>query len=101
MIIKMINDNIVLVLAAIAGVIVLTLICLLIALAVIKFKEKRSKKLKEIKEKSKYQIKKSNIVYTPESIFDFMEFERIQDNMIIQRNGKYLMIVECQGINYD
>ena len=32
---------------------------------------------------------------------DFMDFDRIEDNMIIQKKGKFLMIVECQGINYD
>lgn len=36
------------------------------------------------------------------SIYDFMEFEDIQDNMIIQKeNFKYIMVVECQGVNYD
>ena len=36
------------------------------------------------------------------SVFDFMEFDDIQDNMIIQKNGRrYLMVVECQGVNYD
>ena len=32
---------------------------------------------------------------------DFMEFEKVEDNMIIQKKGKYLMVLECQGINYD
>jgi hypothetical protein len=37
-----------------------------------------------------------------QSIFSFMEFDKIEDNMIVQKNGKrYLMVVECQGINYD
>ena len=40
--------------------------------------------------------------YDKQSIFNFMEFDKIEDNMIIQKNGtKYLMIVECQGVNYD
>lgn len=31
-----------------------------------------------------------------------MEFEKIEDNMIIQKKGsRYVMVVECQGINYD
>ena len=31
-----------------------------------------------------------------------MEFEKIEDNMIIQKKGrKFLMVIECQGINYD
>lgn len=37
-----------------------------------------------------------------QSIFSFMEFDTVRDNMIIQKNGsKYLMVIECQGINYD
>lgn len=40
--------------------------------------------------------------YSVESIYDFMEFDKIQDNMIVQKDGKrYLMVIECQGINYD
>lgn len=40
--------------------------------------------------------------YSKSSIFDFMEFDEIEDNMIIQKNGKrFLMVVECQGVNYD
>lgn len=97
----MINDNIVLVLVALVGVIVLVLICLIFALVIIGVKEKRRKNKAIQKEQSKYQVKKSEQIFTAESIFDFMQFERIEDNMIIQKNGKYLMIVECQGINYD
>ncbi len=34
--------------------------------------------------------------------FDFMEFNGVEDNMIVQKNGKrYIMVIECQGINYD
>ena len=96
-----INDNIVLVLIALAGVIVIFLICLLLALVIINARKKRRKQKAIQKEQSKYQVKKSEQIFTAESIFDFMQFERIEDNMIIQKNGKYLMIVECQGINYD
>lgn len=40
--------------------------------------------------------------YTKKSIYKFMQFDKIQDNMIIQDNGqKYLMVIECEGINYD
>ena len=31
-----------------------------------------------------------------------MEFNGVEDNMIVQKNGKrYIMVIECQGINYD
>lgn len=37
-----------------------------------------------------------------QSIFNFMEFDTVDDNMIIQNNGeRFLMVVECQGVNYD
>lgn len=52
----------------------------------------------------KANIEKNTIsnLYSKQSIFDFMEFENIEDNMIVQKNGKrYVMVIECQGINYD
>ncbi len=40
--------------------------------------------------------------YNKQSIFKFMEFDKIEDNMIVQKNGnRYLMVIECQGVNYD
>ena len=31
-----------------------------------------------------------------------MEFDKIDDNMILQKGGKrFLMVIECQGVNYD
>ena len=73
------------------------------------------------KEKSANNIKKSEMIdkgkkkkndsktekninnsYSKQSIMDFMDFDKIEDNMIVQRKGRrYLMVVECQGINYD
>lgn len=36
-----------------------------------------------------------------EDIFKFMEFDKIQDNMIIQQKGeKYTAVIKCKGINY-
>lgn len=40
--------------------------------------------------------------YNKQSIFEFMEFDGVEDNMIVQKNGKrYVMAIECQGVNYD
>lgn len=37
-----------------------------------------------------------------DSIYEFMEFDEIQDNMIVRKNGKqYVMVLKCKGINYD
>ena len=54
-----------------------------------------NKNKSENKNEKKHEIKK-------EDVFDFMEFDKIEDNMIIQKKGaRYVMVVECQGINYD
>lgn len=50
----------------------------------------------------KQTANKSNMQNNKQSVFNFMEFDTIKDNMIIQKNGtRYLMVIECQGINYD
>ena len=37
-----------------------------------------------------------------EDVFNFMEFDRILDSMIVQNDGtKFTMAVKCKGINYD
>lgn len=41
-------------------------------------------------------------VNSKKSVLSFMEFNKIEDNMIITKNNqKYIMVIECQGINYD
>ncbi len=52
--------------------------------------------------KKKKEVATTNAIYNKQSIFDFMEFDDIQDNMIVQKESKkYVMVIECQGINYD
>lgn len=47
-------------------------------------------------------VKRSKDNLKREDIFKFMEFDKIQDNMIVQSNGaKYTMAIKCKGINYD
>ncbi len=44
----------------------------------------------------------TNSNVTREDIFNFMEFDKIIDNMIVQNNGtKFTMAIKCKGINYD
>lgn len=69
----------------------------------VKVKEKQA-----IKEQDKKigienkDLKKTSKTFSIGSVFDFMEFDKIEDNMIIQKKGsRYVMVVECQGINYD
>ena len=66
-------------------------------------KEKNVKKLSFNKETNNEGIKEKNgTSYTKLSVFDFMDFDKIEDNMIVQNKGeRYLMAIECEGINYD
>lgn len=68
-------------------------------------KSKREKETKESGNRSKSGGASATSVqggYTKLSVFDFMEFDKIEDNMIVQNNGaRYLMAIECEGINYD
>lgn len=92
--------------------IVMVLILLVLAVVYVMIMMKNKKKNKEkasennninnVKSESNSDAKKIAKEYTKESIFKFMDFDRIEDNMIIQKNGnRYLMVVECQGVNYD
>lgn len=97
----------------ILGVILIFLIALLMILSVVFLILKGKESANKIKEKNnsnktnsnngvKKTDTKSAITYNKKSIFDFMEFDSITDNMIVQKDGRrYLMVVECQGVNYD
>ena len=59
-----------------------------------------SKKLEDNSEKN--TAVKASDACPKEDISKFMEFDKIEDDMIIQENGeKYVMVIKCQGINYD
>ncbi len=82
------------------GCIVFIVFVLLVVYFVMKFKSKPKKEEEEGEEKQ--EETKQGLPPGKQSIFNFMEFESIEDNMIIQKkNRKYIMVVECQGINYD
>ena len=64
----------------------------------------KNKKSSEEEETTKVQGSTTKVAteYTKKSIFKFMQFDKIEDNMIVQDKGqKYLMVIECEGINYD
>ncbi len=96
------NNQLINLLTILLGIMLSILFILCIVFLVLKFK---SKKPKEKKVENQSTTKTKSVVpqnYTKESIFKFMEFDKIDDNMIIQRDGKrFLMVIECQGINYD
>ncbi len=40
--------------------------------------------------------------YTTQNVKSFLDFDEIKDNMIVQDKGKKLvMVIQCQGVNYD
>lgn len=89
---------------------VIILIMLVFALIIITIKKKtKEKKKKEdiISQTPEKDLEKNkNIVqtktYTAQNVKDFLDFDDIKDNMIVQNNGKKLiMVVQCQGVNYD
>ena len=86
------------------GIIAIVLIMILmgVVLFAIFMKRKNEKKKDTVEQGISPENEQSNkTVYNTKSIFNFMDFERIEDNMIIQKRGRYLMVLECQGINYD
>lgn len=90
-------------LTSILIVMVFILIALVIAYVVIMVKtSKRKNKNKSEEIKTKEKAPTVSNLYNKQSIFDFMNFEKIEDNMIVRKSGqKYLMVIECQGVNYD
>ncbi|MBR0427874.1 MAG: hypothetical protein IJK18_06735 [Clostridia bacterium] len=98
---NMTNNQIANMLLVVLGIMVTILIVLICIFIYIKIKA--NKKNKEIT-LDNVSNKKSKVqqLYSIQSIFNFMEFDRIEDNMIVQKKGKkFLMVVKCQGINYD
>lgn len=98
------NSQITYILQAILMILGVVLGILLIVLVVIIAKKisNRNIEKKENKKNKKNEKVSATAGYNKQSIFDFMEFDRIEDNMIIQKDKiKYIMVIECQGINYD
>ena len=78
--------------------VVIAVFVLIGVLVFIHFKEKNKNKKKDETVSGPQSVPAQN----KQSIFKFMDFDTVKDNMIIQRNGaRFLMVIECQGINYD
>ena len=86
------------------GVLLFILFILFVVFITIKIKQNGEQK-KTIKRTNKKSVIKDNInykSYSKEPIMNFMDFQKVEDNMIIQKNGRrFLMVIECQGVNYD
>ena len=91
--------NSILTLLAIA-LVVIVVVLIFVYLSISAKEKKLTEQQKQ--EIDRYTVSKIAKEYSIGSIFDFMEFDKIEDNMIVQKNGnRYLMAIECQGINYD
>ena len=79
------------------------LVILVIILIVIKVREKakgeESKNNNTSKNPDNKPIGES---YQKESIYDFMEFDAIEDNMILKKDRtRFIMVIKCTGSNFD
>ncbi len=83
--------------------IAILIILVIIYITLLIKRRNQNPKIQEIKAsnpKGKKEIESNET--KQQNIFNFMEFEKVEDNMIIQKeNFKYIMVVECQGVNYD
>ena len=102
------SDELINLFTVILSIMICILIILCIVFVALKIKGSKVNKNDNNKKNSKMNgesTTKNNFsagTYNKQSIFKFMEFDKIEDNMIIQNNGKrFLMVIECQGINYD
>ena len=90
---------------------IIGILALLVVFIVIRMRIKEKQRIEEnsskiIGEKNNNQIKRTNLITRDgkeiDSIYKFMEFDSITDNMIIRKNREqFIMVIECKGINYD
>ncbi len=93
-------------------VVLIFILAFLVVFIVMKMRKGKEKKNEEIKigsEDGKNSGKNNKDVSMItrkgsgiDSIYKFMEFDNVIDNMIVRKKGKqYVMAIECKGINYD
>lgn len=84
------------------GIIILFFAIIVLGFIYWQISSKNKKETEKKEQNGTNSVSKGIKSYTKLSVFDFMEFDKIEDNMIIQNNGtRYLMGIECEGINYD
>lgn len=82
--------------------ILLVLVVVFIYVKVMDNKRKKAEKAVSDEENGTGGSNTATKGYNKQSISKFMEFDKVEDNMIVQKNGaRYLMVIECQGVNYD
>lgn len=91
------NDELSQILVAVLGIMIFIFFILVAIFIILKIREKQqNQRTKDILEESetknkKAEKKQARIVdssYTKQSIMDFMEFDKIEDNMIVQKKGE-------------
>lgn len=101
------NDQLTTLLTTVLFIMIGVLFFLSVIYIILKMQESRKKRSKEesISNNQKQGTSdsaKGQVAYSKQSIFSFMKFDKIEDDMIIRNNGtKFLMVIECQGVNYD
>ena len=98
-IIQMLNLIMVVMLVAI---LILAFVAVLLVYKMKKKKEPQTSQQIQVKTKDESRPLMTRDGKAIDSIYNFMEFDEILDNMIVRKNGKqYVMVIKCKGINYD
>ena len=88
--------------ALIGAIVLMFMLLVIFCILYLKSRTKKTQTVNTATNTASAKTAKSQKNYNVESVFDFMEFDKIEDNMICIKNGtKYIMVVECQGVNYD
>lgn len=102
------NSNLTTILTILLASSVIILFVLIIIFIALSLRKRRIEKEENMKLVGTDQEKKasSNVIqtraYTATNIKNFMDFDDIKDNLIVQEKGKrYVMVLQCQGVNYD
>lgn len=87
---------------------VIVLIVLVVVLVIVIMKKKKDEQEAERKynenntQVTNVAVSSTTKTFTLKNVKNFMDFEDIRDNMVIQNKGKkFVMVVKCQGVNYD
>ena len=90
---------------------IMALLALIVVFIIIRMRVKENERAAEnssqiIGSSNAKQEKRTNLITRDgkeiDSIYRFMEFDSITDNMIIRKNREqFVMVIECKGINYD
>ena len=97
--VQMLNIVLVVILALI---LLLGLVAILLIYKIRKKEEPQEKDNIQIKDKAENPNLITRTGKAINSIYKFMEFDEVTDNMIIRKNRQqYVMVIQCKGLNYD